>query len=164
MKTLFAAFLLLLPLAAQASDLYASIGKGLRHGAYNVAVGYEPINLRDGRIGIEAEFIDAGEQPNPHRNINRFLNLNIVGHVPFTEKISGFGKFGISSTRYSHNGTNDYIADESFNGMTASVGLETPLTKNLMAGFQVSVFEYQQVNNPNMGGYSNAVIMMRYKF
>ena len=162
--SLFIAFLLvILPAQADELGIYAYAGKGLRNGAYNVGIGYEPIKIGNGRIGGDLEFIDAGEQPEPHRNINRFLNLNVVAHVPFSDRVTGFGKFGISSTRFSHNGTNDYEADKSFKGLTASVGLETPITKNLMLGFQVSVFEYQQANNPNMGGYSNAVLMLRYK-
>jgi opacity protein-like surface antigen len=150
---------------AQADELglYAYAGKGLRNGAYNVGAGYEPIKIGNGRFGAEVEFIDAGEQPEPHPNINRFLNLNIVGRVEFSDRVTGFGKAGISSTRYSHNGTNDYEADKSLKGFTASVGLETPLSKNTMLGFQVSVMEYQQASNPNMGGYSNAVLLLRYK-
>ena len=148
---------------AQASDLYVYAGKGLRNGAYNVGVGYEPITIGNGKLGAELEFIDAGEQPEPHKNVNRMLNLNVVAHANWTEHIIGFGKIGISSTRFSRNGTNSYEADKGFNGMTASVGLETPLTKNLMGGVQVSVMEYQQASNPNMGGYTNAVAYMRWK-
>jgi len=161
MKYLLA--LLLTISTAQASDFYISIGKGLRHGAYTVASGFEPIAVGNAKLGVELELNDAGEQPEPHKNINRFLNLSVVAHTKFTERITGFGKFGISSTRFSHNGTNDYEADKGFNGMTASVGLETPLTKNLMGGVQVSVMEYQQASNPNMGGYSNAVLFLRWK-
>ena len=148
---------------AQASDFYLYTGKGLRNGAYNVGAGWEPITIGNGKLGAELEFIDAGEQPEPHHNINRFLNINVVAHVKFSERIYGFGKFGLSSTRYSHNGANDYVADKGFNGTTASVGLETPLTKNMMGGVQVSVMEYQQASNPNMGGYSNAVLFLRWK-
>jgi opacity protein-like surface antigen len=161
MKYLLA--LLLTVSTAQASDFYVYAGKGLRNGAYNVGVGYEPLNLGNAKLGAELEFNDAGHQPEPYPNINRFLNINAVAHVKFSERVTGFGKIGISSTRYSHNGTNDYEADKGFNGMTASVGLETPLSKNLMLGFQASVYEYQQVNNPNKGGYSNAVVHVRWK-
>jgi len=161
MKYLLA--LLLTISTAQASDFYVYAGKGLRNGAYNVGIGYEPITLGNAKLGTELEFIDAGEQPKPHRNINRMLNLNVVAHVKFTDHVYGFGKIGISSTRYSHNGTNDYVADKSFNGTTASVGLETPISKSLMAGFQASVMEYQQASNPNMGGYTNAVAYLRWK-
>jgi len=161
MKYLLA--LLLTISTAQASDFYLYAGKGLRNGAYNVGAGWEPITIGNAKLGGEVEFIDAGEQPEPHKNINRFLNLNVVAHVKFSERIYGFGKFGLSSTRYSYNGTNCYVADKDFNGATAPVGLETPLSKNLMAGFQLSVFEYQQASNPNMGGYSNAVAYLRWK-
>jgi hypothetical protein len=155
--------LLLTISTAQASDFYVYAGKGLRNGAYNVGIGYEPISLGNAKLGTELEFIDAGEQPKPHRNINRMLNLNVVAHVKFTDHVYGFGKIGISSTRYSYNGTNCYEATKDFNGHTASVGLETPLTKNLMGGVQVSVMEYQQASNPNMGGYTNAVLFLRWK-
>ena len=155
--------LLLTISTAQASDFYVCAGKGLRNGAYNVGLGYEPITIGNGKLGAELELIDAGEQPEPHPNINRFININAVAHVRFTERVTGFGKFGVSSTRFSHNGVNDYEADKAFKGWTASVGLETPLTKNLMGGAQVSVFEYQQASNPNMGGYSNAVLFLRWK-
>jgi len=155
--------LLLTISTAQASDFYVYAGKGLRNGAYNVGAGWEPITIGNGKLGAELEFIDAGDQPEPHKNINRMLNINVVAHTKFTERITGFGKLGLSSTRYSHNGTNDYVADKGFNGMTASVGLETPLTKNLMGGVQVSVMEYQQASNHNMGGYSNAVLFLRWK-
>ena len=161
MKYLIA--LLLTISTAQASDFYLYAGKGLRNGAYNVGVGYEPITIGNGKLGAELEFIDAGEQPEPHKNINRFLNINAVAHVKFSDFVTGFGKIGVSSTRYSHNGTNSYQADEGFNGATASVGLETPLTKNMMGGVQVSVMEYQQASNLNMGGYSNAVLFLRWK-
>ena len=161
MKYLIA--LLLTISTAQASDFYLYAGKGLRNGAYNVGAGWEPITIGNAKIGGEVEFIDAGEQPAPHRNINRMLNLNVVSHVKFTDYVYGFGKIGISSTRYSHNGTNGYKATKDFNGYTASVGLETPLTKNLMGGVQVSVMEYQQASNPNMGGYTNAVAYLRWK-
>ena len=163
MKSLILFALLVSTAQADEIGLYASAGKGLRDGAYNVAVGYEPLRIGIGRLGAEVEFIDAGKQPTPHKNINRFLNLNIVAHVPFNEHVTGFGKIGVTSTRYSENNTNCYQADEEFKGYTASVGLETPITNNMIVGFQVSVMEYQQASNPNMGGYSNAVLMLRYK-
>jgi hypothetical protein len=162
MKYLLPLFFLT-PVAYADSDIYLSLGKGLRHGAYNVAAGWEPITLGHAKLGAELEFIDCGEQPDPYQNINRMLNINAVAHVKFNDYVTGFGKYGVSSTRYSHNGTNSYEADDGFVGTTASVGLETPLNKNLMVGFQASVFEYQQSNNPNMGGYSNAVIHVRWK-
>jgi hypothetical protein len=162
MKRLLPMFLLT-PVAYADSDLYLSLGKGLRHGAYNVAAGYEPLQVGNSKFGLEIELNDAGDQPEPHKNINRMLNLSAVAHVKISERIYGLGKLGISSTRFSRNGTNDYEADKSFNGTTASVGLETPLSKDLMVGFQASVFEYQQTNNPNKGGYSNAVIHVRWK-
>jgi len=161
MKYLLA--LLLTVSTAQASDFYLYAGKGLRNGAYNVGVGWEPITIGNGKLGAELELIDAGEQPEPHHNINRFLNINVVAHTKFSERIYGFWKFGVSSTRYSYNGTNDYEADNGFNGTTASIGLETPISKNLIGGVQVSVMEYQQASNPNMGGYTNAVAYLRWK-
>jgi len=161
MKYLLA--LLLTISTAQASDFYLYAGKGLRNGAYNVGAGYSPIQLGSAHLGAEIELVDCGAQPEPHPNINRMLNINAVAHVRFSDNVYGFGKFGVSSTRFSHNGVNDYVADKSFKGWTASVGLETPITKNLMGGVQASVFEYQQASNPNMGGYSNAVLFLRCK-
>jgi len=160
-KTLFLLFALAAQFA-QASDFYLSAGKGLRNGAYAVSAGFEPLHVDNSKFGFEIELNDAGEQPEPHRNINRMLNLSAVAHVKISERIYGLGKFGVSSTRFSHNGTNDYIADKTFKGWTASVGLETPLNKHLMGGVQVSVFEYQQASNPNMGGYSNVVLFVRW--
>ncbi len=163
MKYILALLLSTIILSAEASDVYFSAGKGLREGAYAVAVGYEPLKVGNGQFGVEVELNDAGKQPEPHKNINRMLNLSLTGNVKFNDYLYGFGKFGISSTRYSHNGTNNYEADKSFKGTTASVGIETPVHKNIRVGIQVSVFEYQQANNPNMGGYANGILFIKLK-
>jgi hypothetical protein len=147
---------------AHAGDFYLIAGKGTRHGAAAVAVGYLPVNVGNGAFGVEVELNDCGEQPNPHQNINRMLNFNLVGRAAFNKYLYGFGKIGASSTRYSFNGTNDYAADKGLTGHTAAIGVETPISETLLLGLQASVFEYQQSSNPNMGGYSNLVLFVRW--
>jgi len=147
---------------AQASDFYLFAGKGTRPGAAAAAVGYLPVRIGNGAFGVEVELNDCGEQPNPHQNINRMLNFNLVGRAAFNKYLYGFGKIGMSSTRYSINGTNEYVADKGLTGYTAAVGVETPISKTLLLGLQASVFEYQQASNPNMGGYSNVVLFVRW--
>ncbi len=146
------------------SAIYLEAAKGFRGGSYNVSAGWEPIKLDNGTIGGEIAYTDCGDQPDGN-NINRMLQFNITGHVKFSPRIHGFAKIGVNNTDTSYNGTNTYDrSGDSLWGYNAGAGLETPLGYNTMLYAQVTVFEYRQVNNPNMGGYTYPSIGLRYVF
>ena len=143
---------------------YVGVGYDMRMRAqsYDVTVGW----LHDIGLGVEVGFENMGEQPPGYPNINRFVTLNGVGYTKFHDRLYGYGKMGIHTSKYSHNGTNNYDrSKDSLIGYQAAVGLETPLYKNtVMLYGQWAVYEYRQVNNPNMGGFHKPSLGIRVKF
>jgi hypothetical protein len=159
-----AAVLATIPALASA-DAYVAAGHGFRAQSWHAAIGATPLQFERGRIGGELAFYSMGEQPEGYENINRMAEVNVVGFADFTDRFTGFAKLGANSTRWSHNGTNDYDrSGDSLWGWQAGVGVETPITRNLSAYLQVTTYEYRQVNNPNNGGYTYSGLGVRYTF
>lgn len=161
---LLIALLALTAMPIHASDVFVTAGKGTRAGAFNASVGWMPVKLNAGAFGLEVEYTDCGEQPEPLPNINRMLALNVIGRAQFSPSVSAYGKVGMHTTRYSYNGTNDYEHDREPTGWNVSVGLDTPLGKHLHLAGQVTVFDYRQVSGVNHGGYVHPSIGLRYQF
>lgn len=158
MKTLLCLFLLIPTLVW--ADPYVTVGHGFRDQSYRAAVGY-----LHGSVGAEIGFSSMGKQPAGYNNINRMAEINLAGYAPLGGGVVGFGKFGVNNTKWSHNGTNTYDrSGDSLWGFQGGVGVEYPVTKNLTAQAQVMVYEYRQVNNPNMGGFTYPSIGLRWSF
>lgn len=155
---------LFFPMYSQA-DGYISVDTNFREEGFTFAAGWLPFKLDNGSIGGEIAFTSCGKQPEGFNNINKMLQANLVGRVYFSPSIIGFGKVGIHTTEYSENGTNDYDRKgDSLIGYNATAGIETPITENIMLYGSVTVFEYRQVNNKNMGGYTYPSIGFKYVF
>ncbi len=155
-------FLLLLVCATAHADAYLSAGASYREGSKQVSAGVLSRVTDQLKIGIEMEFTDCGKQPSPHDNINRMLSMSLVAVSDVNEKYSVFGKFGANSTMFSHNGENDYKADESFKGVNAAAGMLYKINDRVSAYIQATVFQYQQANNKNFGGYTTVFGGLRY--
>jgi hypothetical protein len=149
---------------AVAGTPYVSVGyhAALRDQSYDVTAGW----LSDRGLGVEVGFENMGRQPPGFPNINKFVTLNLVGRTKFYDWLYGYGKGGIHTSKYSYNGTNDYDrSGDSLIGYQAAVGLETPVYKDsVMLYAQYTVYEYRQVNNPNMGGFHKPSIGIRVHF
>jgi opacity protein-like surface antigen len=157
--------LLILFSSIASAEVYLTVGHGFRAQSYRAAAGWLPFDLGNGRMGAEVGFSSMGEQPEGYNNINRMAEINIAAYIQFNDRLTGFGKVGANNTKWSHNGTNDYDrSGDSLWGWHVSIGLETPITENLFLQGQVATYEYRQVNNPNMGGYTYPSIGIRWRF
>jgi hypothetical protein len=147
------------------ADAYVAAGHGFRAQSGHVAVGVTPVHFDRARLGGELAFYSMGEQPEGFENINRMAEVNLVGFADFTERITGFAKFGANNTHWSHNGTNDYDrSGDSLWGWHGGVGVETSIAGGLSGYLQATAYQYRQVNNPNNGGYTYAGFGLRYRF
>lgn len=145
------------------ADVYVAAGYGatLRDKSVDLTAGW----LHSSGLGVEIGYENMGRQPAGYNNVNKFLTLNVVGFTKFSDRLYGYGKAGIHSSKLSHNGTNNYDrSGDSLIGYQAAVGLETPLYKGVTLYGQWSVYEYRQVNNPNMGGFHKPSVGVRIKF
>lgn len=151
-------------LAPATAGPYVSAGYDirLRDQSYDVNIGW----LHSSGLGVDVGFENMGRQPPGFPNVNKFVTLSAIGYTKFFDRLYGYGKAGIHTSKYSHNGTNNYDrSGDSLIGYQAAVGLETPLYKDkVMLYGQVAVYQYRQVNNPNMGGYNKPSIGLRVKF
>jgi opacity protein-like surface antigen len=155
----------MLPAVAMA-DAYVSAGiNPSRSQAYSIGAGWLPFGNGDNRLGLELEYASYGEQPPGYPNLNRTVNISIVGFARFSERIGGFGRAGTNNSHFSYNGTNDYDrSGDNLWGHHMGAGLEYVLTENLRLQAQITAFTYVQVNNPNDGIYHHATVGLRYVF
>jgi len=143
------------------ADPYIALGHGFRGESGHIALGYKFTD----NIAAETAFYSMGDQPPGFENINRMAELNVLGFTKFNNKLLGFGKFGANNTKWSHNGTNDYDrSNDSLWGWHGGVGIELLLKDNLSMYAQATTYQYRQVNNPNMGGYTYSGLGFRYTF
>lgn len=151
-----------MPMPALA-DPYAAVGYDMRmrDKSVDVTLGW----LHESGLGVEMGYENMGRQPAPHRNINQFATVNVVGFHKVNEHLTWYAKAGIHTSKWSHNGTNDYDrSKDSLIGYQAAMGVETPLYKGATLYAQYTVYEYRQVNNPNMGGFHKPSFGLRYHF
>jgi len=161
---IIAVFFFLCTLPAKASDIYVSAGLGVRSGSMNASVGWLPINLDGGDLGIELEYTNCGEQPEPIKNINKFVELSVLGRAKFSKHITAYGKAGMHTSRLSYNGFNDHKHTKEPWGWQVGVGVETPIMPSTYIQAQVTVFDYTQVTGVHFGGYVHSSIGLRYQF
>ncbi|MCU0922559.1 MAG: hypothetical protein MUF16_19910 [Burkholderiaceae bacterium] len=151
--------------APAAAGGYVSAGHGFRAQSWHVTAGLTPLEFERSRVGIEVAAYSMGEQPDGFENINRMAEVSVIGFADLTDRIAMFAKFGANNTHWSHNGTNDYDrSDDDLWGWHGGIGIETPLAWNLSAYLQATTYQYRQVNNPNMGGYTYSGLGIRYTF
>ncbi len=91
---LFLLIFLSVPKFASAENgIYVYGNLNSRQHAYDAAIGYQFNNY----IAGETRWIDEGKQA-ATTNVNRILNLDIVGTIPLPAKFSIFGFVGLSDT------------------------------------------------------------------
>jgi len=146
------------------ADVYVAAGYDvrMRDQSYDVALGW----LHRSGLGVEVAFENMGEQAPGFPNLNKFLSVSAIGYTKFSDRLYGYGKFGVHTSKFSHNGTNSYDREgDSLIGYQAAVGLETPLYRDTVKLYgQFAVYEYRQVNNPNMGGFHKPSVGLRVLF
>ncbi len=130
-------------------NVYATVGISHREQAWNGAIGYNFNNF----MALEAEYINAGVQPEGFNNINRVVNIDIVGRARLMDRLVGFGKLGLTSAYFSYNGFNDYEHDKGFVGHNIGLGLEYEISKKAAAQFEFVLLHYQQTTVPYLGSY-----------
>lgn len=164
MRHLTAFLIVLFTLPAHAGT-YVATGHGFRTQSWHAAAGITPLEFERSRVGVEVAAYSMGEQPDGFENINRMAEINVVGFADFTDRFTGFAKFGANNTKWSHNGTNDYDrAGDNLWGWHGGVGVETPIAGGLSGYLQVTTYQYRQVNNPHNGGYTYSGFGLRYRF
>jgi len=87
-------FLSLPKLASAENAVYVYGNLNARENAYDAAIGYQ----FNSYIAGETRWIDEGKQA-ATTNVNRILNLDIVGTIPLPAKFSIFGFVGLSDTK-----------------------------------------------------------------
>jgi hypothetical protein len=153
--------LALLPTAVMA-DPYVTLGKSIRPGAMNAAVGYEFLQVNNMSLAGEVEYIDFGRQPHTVTR-NRVLNLDIVGRAELTEKIAVFAKAGVTSSMFS-TPYNDYEHDKSFKGHNVGVGIQYMVTPAFgVQAFANNVY-YQECSQNKMNHYLTTSLGVVYRF
>jgi len=143
------------------ADGYVTLGKSIRPGAMNAAVGYEV--FRHGNIGVAAdlEYIDFGRQPNTETR-NRVVNADVLVSYSF-EKWNVYGKAGLTSSMFSEP-YNDFEHDKSFKGHNVGVGVQYMLNKSWgIQAFANNVY-YQECSQDKMNHYLTTSLGMVYKF
>jgi hypothetical protein len=143
------------------ADGYMALGKSVRPGAMNAAVGYEV--FRHGNIGVAAdlEYIDFGRQPNTETR-NRVVNADVLVSYSF-EKWNVYGKAGLTSSMFSEP-YNDFEHDKSFKGNNVGVGVQYMLNKSWgIQAFANNVY-YQECSQDKMNHYLTTSLGMVYKF
>ena len=158
------AALSLLPFTAHAADFYLSAGiNPTRSQAYNLSVGWLPFGTGDNRLGVDLEYASYGEQPPGYPNLNKTVNLSIIGFARFSDRVGGFGRAGTNNSYFSYNGTNDYDrSGDNLWGHHIGAGLEYVWSEKVRLHIQSTAFSYVQVNNPNDGIYHHTSVGIRY--
>ena len=143
------------------ADGYVALGKSVRPGAMNAAIGYEV--FRHGPIGVAAdlEYIDFGRQPNTVTR-NRVVNADVLVSYSF-EKWNVYGKAGLTSSMFSEP-YNDFEHDKSFKGHNVGAGVQYMLNKSWrIQAFANNVY-YQECSQDKMNHYLTTSLGMVYKF
>jgi opacity protein-like surface antigen len=144
------------------ADGYMALGKSIRPGAMNAAVGYE--FYRNDRVGLAAdvEYIDFGRQPHTVTR-NRVLNLDLLASYRLLDNVNVYAKAGVTSSMFS-DPYNDYKHDKSFKGHNVGVGVQYMLNKSWgIQAFANNVY-YQECSQDKMNHYLTSSLGIVYKF
>jgi len=139
------------------SGPYAGAGLSYQPGAWNATVGYKLTKL----IGVEAEYIDAGSDPVGITNLKSLVNLDLIFRADLTNKLTGFGKFGVTAAKFYYDSPTDKEYPAGFVGYNIGVGVEYPVNKQTRLQLQYFIIDYLQAD-PFMGTYGYSSLGLNY--
>jgi hypothetical protein len=153
------ALLLLLPTVVYA-DWYGAIGKSIRPGAMNAAVGYEVFRKDNVGVALDLEYIDFGRQPHTVTR-NRVVNADVLVSYSM-DRWNVYGKAGLTSSMFSEP-YNNYEHDKSFKGHNMGVGIQYMITPSFgLQAFANNVY-YQECSQNKMNHYLTTSLGVVYK-
>jgi hypothetical protein len=118
-----------------------------------------------GRAAAQLEYIDEGQQPFGILNVNKVVNTDIVYFVRAGGQVKLNFKFGLTMSRYSHNGSgNHYVNDTYFTGWNSGIGLEYQLPRGWFAHAEVMRMRYQQTDKPDFEYFTVGFAGIGYRF
>ncbi|MDY0331139.1 MAG: outer membrane beta-barrel protein [Thiomonas sp.] len=142
--------------AAKAADV--ACGPSARPQSYAVSL------RGSGWLAPEIEFVSEGRQPDHIPNINRVLMLNAVATANLTDRLQGFVKAGLASSRWSTNGSgNGYRSPGRF-GYDVGAGLTYWLTPRWGLRLETLYMHHQQSDVPQFEHFTQTVVQVVWRW
>lgn len=155
MKLILSALLLAFASTAHAFELAA--GPSARPQSY-------ALGLRGaGPIAPEVQFVSEGRQPFGIPNINRVLMLNMVATVPLSRRLDVFAKAGITSSRFSTNGSGNGYRNPGRAGYDVGLGATYWLAPQWGLRVETTRMRHQQSDVPAFETFTETTVQIVYR-
>ena len=133
---------------------------GFRQGAFDIAASYYMTPY----VGVEAQFIDEGKQPDNIPNINRPVNMDLKLQYPIDRFVVTV-KGGVTSSYFSHNGSgNGYKNNTGFTGGNGGLELSYQINNHWAINSQFVTMSYQQSDITAFETFTYGSVGIKYKF
>lgn len=137
------------------------LDEGFRSGAFDTAIEWH-INEN---TGIEAAFIDEGQQPDGIKNVNRIGDLDLVFHYPVSGGVELYVSGGATTSRFGYNGSGDgYKNDTWLSGGNVGAGATYNINEHWALQARATAANYQQVDKTAYETFEYVSVGLRYTF